>query len=286
MSVSSTTVPGDHYLSGLLTFLYRTIRANIFSTVLLPLASMLIAYVAALQLPTVYTAQASIRIGRVDGGEAISLTSAVSRINSLAFKQHVVQGMNFPAAEGARPAQLIFGSLTARQDTAADTVGVSVQATTAQQARDIVAVAVALLNEEQRKIQGPLETNIKEQLATYDATISSLLETRDSLAVLTKEDAKAASGDPVLVALRRVWLSDLVSRNEQRLAAARSERNALSARLGGWRTYPTAPLDELYVSSGFAHARPATIAIIAGAVVFLIFLFRAMLRESKAARPD
>jgi hypothetical protein len=286
MSASPSTVPGDQYLLGLFMFLCRTIRANLFLTVLLPLASITIAYIAAQRMPIVYTAQASIRIGRVDGADAISLVGAVSRINSLSFKQRVVQGMNFPAAEGPRPAQLIFGSLTARQETAADTVSVSVQATTAQQARDIMAVAVALLNEEQRKIQEPLETDIKQQLATYDATISSLLETRESLAVLTKEDTKAASGDPVLVSLRRVWLSDLVSRNEQRLAAARSERHVLSARLGGWRTYPTALLDELFVSSGFAHARPATIAIIAGAVVFLIFLFRAMLREPKAVRPD
>jgi len=286
MSASPTAVPGDRYLIGLFTFFCRTIRANLFLTVLLPLAAMMIAYIAALQMPVVFTAQASIRIGRVDGAEATSLIGAVSRINSPAFKQRVVRGMNFPASEGARPAQLIFGSLAAKLETAPDTVSVSVQATSAQQARDIVAVAVALLNEEQRKIQGPLETDIKEQLATYDATISNLVETRDSLAALTKEDAKAMSGDPVLVSLRKVWLSDLVSRNEQRLAAARSERYALSARLGGWRTYPTAILDELFVSSGFAHGRPATIAIMAGAVVFLIFLFRAMLREPKAVLPD
>ena len=286
MSASPSTVPGDQYLIGLFTFLCRTIRANLVLTVLIPLASMAIAYIAALQMPIVYTGQSGIRIGRVDGAEAISLMGAISRINSLSFKQRVVQGMNFPAAEGARPAQLIFGSLTARQETAPDTVSVSVQATTDQQARDIVTVVVALLNEEQRKIQGPLEADIKEQLAIYDATISSLQETRDSLAILTKEDAKASSGDPVLVSLRRLLLADLVTHNEQRLAAARSERYALSARLGGWRTYPTAPLDGLFVSSGFAYGRPATIATIAGAVVFLIFLFCAMLREPKAVRPD
>jgi hypothetical protein len=285
MSGSPRTVPGDQYLIGLFTSLCRTIRANLFLTVLLPLASVAIAYIAALQMPIVHTAQASIRLGRVDGAEVISLMGAVSRINSLSFKQRVVQGMNFPAAEDARPAQLIFGSLTARQETAPDTVSVSVQATTGQQARDIGAVAVALLNEEQRKVQGPLETDIKEQLTAYDATISSLQETRDSLTVLIKEDAKAGSGDPVLVSLRRVWLSDLVSRNEQRLAAARSERHALSARLGGWRTYPTAILDGPFVSSGFAHGRPATIAIMAGAVVFLVSLLGALSRRSIARTP-
>lgn len=286
MSASPSSVPGDQYLLGLFMFLVRTIRANPFLTVLLPLASMAIAYVAAQRMPIVYTAQASIRIGKVDGTEAISLMGAVSRINSVSFKQRVVQGMNFPAAEGAQPAQLIFGSLTARQETAADAVSVSVQATTARQAREIVGVAVGLLNDEQRKTWEPLETDIKEQVATYDATIAGLLETRDALSALTREDSRGTSGDPEAVMLRRVWLSDLVSRNEQRLAAARSDRHALSARLGAWRTYPTALLDEPFVSSGFAIARPLTIAIFAGVVVFLISLAREMLRQPKVVRSD
>jgi len=285
MSVPPSTVPGDRYLGGLLMFLGRTIRANLFLTVLLPLASVPIAYIAAQQMPTVYTAQGSIRIGRADGAEAISPTGAVSRINSISFRQHVVQKMNFPAAEGTRPAQLIFASLTARQETG-DAVGVSVRAATAQQARDVMAVLVDLLNEEQRKTREALETDIKEQLATYDATIAGLLETRDSLSALAKEDSRRTSGDPESVMLRRMWLSDLVSRNEQRLVTARSERHTLSARLGAWRTYPTALLDEPFVSSGFALARPLTIAICTGAVVFLVSLACAMLREPKAVRPD
>ena len=77
MSASPSSVPGDQYLLGLFMFLCRTIRANLFLTVLLPLASMAIAYVAAQWMPIVYTAQASIRIGKVDGAEAISLTGAV-----------------------------------------------------------------------------------------------------------------------------------------------------------------------------------------------------------------
>jgi hypothetical protein len=285
MRGSPSMVPGDHYLSGLSMFLFRTIRTNLLLTVLLPLASMLIAYVAALQMPTVYTGQGSIRIGRVDGVDAISLMGMVSRINSLAFKQRVIQGMNVPAAEGTRRARLIFASLAARQETT-DAVAVSVQATTAQQARDVLGVAVNLLNEEQRKTRELLEADIKEQLATYDAAIASLLETREALAALTKEDSKEASGDPASAMLRRVWLSDLVSRNEQRLVTARTERHALSARLGAWRTYPTALVDEPFVSSGFAFARPLTIAIFTGAVVFLVFLLHAMLREPKAVRSD
>jgi hypothetical protein len=285
MRVSPSMVPGDQYLSGLSMFLFRTIRSNLVLTVLLPLASVLIAYVAALQMPTVHTAQGSIRIGRVDGAETISPMGMVSRINSLAFKQRVVQRMNFPSAEGARPARLIFSSLVARQETP-EAVGVSVQATTAQQAHDVVAVAVNLLNEDQRKTGEPLEADIKEQIATHDATIARLLETRETLSALTKEESKEVSGDPASAMLRRVWLSDLVSRNEQRLVTTRAERHALSAKLGAWRTYPTVLFDEPFVSSGFAFARPLTIATFAGAVVFLVFLIHAMLRQPKAVPPD
>jgi hypothetical protein len=285
MRVSPNMVPGDQYLSGLSMFLFRTIRANLALTVFLPLASVLIAYVAALQMPIVHTAQGSIRIGRVDGAETISPMGMVSRINSPAFKQRVVQWMNFPSTEGARPARLIFSSLVARQETP-EAVGVSVQAITAQQAHDVVAVAVNLLNEEQGKTREPLEADIKEQIATHDATIARLLETRETLSALTKEESKEASGDPASAMLRRVWLSDLVSRNEQRLVTTRAERHALSAKLGAWRTYPTALLDEPFVSAGFAFARPLTIATFAGAVVFLVFLIHAMLRQPKAVPPD
>jgi hypothetical protein len=285
MSVSPSKVPGDQYLGGLFMFFGRAIRKHLLLMTLLPLIVMAVTYLAALQLPIVYTAQGSIRIGRVDGAEAMSPIGAVSRINSLSFKQRVIQAMTFPAGDGNRPAQLIFGNLTARQETAG-TVAVSVRATTAQQARDALAAAVNLLNEEQRRTLGPLETDIKEQLAASDTTIASLLETRDLLSSLAKEDAKGAHSDPAFAALLRVWLSDLVSRNEQRLVAAKAERRALSARLGAWKTYPTAVLDEPFVSPGFALARPITIAMFAGGVVFLILLLGALLRESKAVRPD
>jgi len=282
VSISPSNVPGDRYLGGLFMYLCRTIREHLFLTVLLPLVAMAITYVAALQLPTVYTAQGSIRIGRVDGAEAVSPTGAVSRMNSLSFKQRVVQATN-SAGDGNPPAQL--SNLTARQETA-DTVAVSVRATTAQQARGAITAAVNLLNEEQRRTLGPLEDDIKEQLAASDTTVASLVQSRESLLALATEDSRGASGDPAFAALLRVWLSDLVSRNEQRLAAARSERHALSARLGAWRTYPTALLDEPYISLGYAVARPATIAIFAGAAAFLVFLLGAMLRTPKAVHPD
>ncbi|MBR1277657.1 hypothetical protein [Bradyrhizobium sp. AUGA SZCCT0283] len=281
MSVSPSNVPGDQYLGGLFTYLYRTIREHMFLTLLLPLVAMTITYVAALQLPTVYTAQGSIRIGRVDGAEAASPTSAVSRINSPSFKQRAIQATN-SAGDGDQSAQL--SNLTARQETA-DTVAVSVRAATARQARDAIAAAVNLLNEEQRRTLGPLENDIKEQLAASDAIIASLVQTRESLLALAKEDSRGASGDPAFAALLRIWLSDLVSRNDRRLAVAKAERHTLWARLGAWRTYPTALLDEPYISIGYAVARPVTLAILAGGVVFLVSLLGALFRRSTARIP-
>jgi len=276
MSVSPSNVSGDRYLGGLFMYLCRTIREHLFLTVLLPLLATAIAYVVALQLPTVYTAQGSIRIGKVDGVEAVSPAGAVSRMNSLSFKQRVAQATN-SAGDRNR------GNLTARQETA-DTVAVNARAASAGQARDAIAAAVDLMNEEQRRTLGPLEVEIKEQLAASDRTIASLAQTRDSLLAVAREDSKGAFGDPAFAAMLRVWLSDLVSRNEDRVAAAKAQQRALSARLGAWKTYPTILLDEPYTSRGFAVARPVTIAIIAGVIAFPVLLIVAMLRAPKVLR--
>ena len=284
MSVSPNAVPGDQYLGGLSMFLFRAIRAHLFLTVLLPLVAAAIAYVAVLQLPPVYTAQANVRIGRVDGTEATSFTGAVSRLNSLSFKQRVIEAMGLPPVDRDQTAQMIFQSLAAKQETA-DTLAVSVRATGAQQARDAVATAVRLLDEEQRKIREPLEADIKEQLATNDAAITGLLETRDSLSALMKESSQGASIEPTSSVLRRVWLADLISRNEQRLTAAKAERHALSAKLGVWRTYPTRLLDDVFVLPGLA-LRPATMALLAGGAMFMIVLLGVVLRGSKAVHVD
>ena len=281
MSGPSATVPGDQYLGGLSMFLYRAIREHLFLTVLLPVVAMAIAYFAAQQLPPVYTAQGSIRIGRVEGVEAP--VGPVTRINSLSFKQRLVQVMSLPPSDSSRPAQLIFASLAAKQETV-DSIAVTVRAATAQQARDALAAVVGLLNEQQRTARGPLEANIREQLAFYDVAIAGLLATKESLSVLAKDDPKEVPADPASAALRRIWLLDILSRNELRLDQARAERRAVSARLGASNTYPAALLDEAFVSKGFAVARPVAIAIFAGGVVFLMVLIGILLRGSKTVR--
>jgi hypothetical protein len=284
MSALPNAVPGDRYLVGLFMFLCRAIREHLVLTLLLPLVAAAIAYAAVLQLPPVYTAQGNVRIGKVDGAETVSVTGVISRLNSPSFRHRVIEAMGLPPVASDRAAQLIFQSLAAKQETA-DTLVVTVRAPGAQQVREAAATAVRLLEEEQRKIREPLEADIKEQLATNDATITGLLETRDSLSALMKENSQGASIDPTLLVMRRVWLADLISRNEQRLTAAKAERHALSAKLGAWKTYPTTLLDDVFVLPGFA-VRPATMALLAGGATFTIVLLGAVLRGSKASRAD
>jgi hypothetical protein len=278
-----TDVPGDQYLGGLFMFLCRAIREHLFLTLLLPLVAAAIAYVTVLQLPPVYTAQGNVRIGRVDGAETVSVTGVISRLNSPSFRHRVIEAMGLPPVASDRAAQLIFQSLAAKQETA-DTLMVTVRATGAQQVREVAAAAVRLLDEEQRKIREPLEADIKEQLAINDATITGLVETRVSLSALMKENSQGASIDPTSL-VTRVWLADLISRNEQRLTAARAERHALSAKLGAWKTYPTTLLDDVFVLPGFA-VRAGTMALLAGGATFTIILLGVVLRGSKAARAD
>jgi hypothetical protein len=237
---------------------------------------MVIAYFGALQLPIIYKAQGSIQIGKMDGADATSLAAAVSRINSPSFKQRVVQAMNLPAADGSRSAQMILGSLIAKQDPP-ENVAVGVSAPTAQHARDVVVATVGLLSEEQSRIWSPLEAEIKDQIAASDAAIADLKTIRQSLSGLAKEYPKEPVGDPASAALQRLWLTDLISRNEQRLAAVSAERRTLSAKLSAPKTYSTALVDDAFVSSGFAFARPSTIAILAGAMVFLLCLIGVLL---------
>jgi hypothetical protein len=281
MSGPPATVPGDQYLGGLFMFLYRAIREHLLLTILLPLVAMTIAYLAAQQLPVVYSAQGIIRIGRVDGAEAP--VGTVTRINSLPFKQHLVQLMSLPASDSSRSAQLIFASLSAKQETA-DSIAVTVRAADAQQGRDALAAVAGLLNEQQQRTRAPLEADIKEQLATYDVTIAGLLATRESLSVLAKDDPKEVPADPASAALRRIWLLDLLSRNEQRLNQVRAERRALAARLGAWNTYPAVLLDDAFVSKRFTIAGPVTIAVFAGGAVLLMVLIGILRRGQRPVR--
>ena len=186
-------------------FLCRSIRQHWLLTVLLPLLAMTVAYLAALQLPPVYVAQGSVRLGRVDGGEAVSLAGAVTRINSPSFKQRVVRSMNLSGAESARAAALTFASLVAKQETP-DTVAVAfVRPPPASESDG----SVVSLPKRSSRDDGALMADIKQQLAAGDANIVSPLQARRVVGPCEEEpktSCRTGIGNAAVA-----WLSDLVS---------------------------------------------------------------------------
>jgi hypothetical protein len=281
MSAERAPISADRYVGGLLLFFYQTVRRHLVLVILLPVAAAVLAFAIARQLPPAYGAQASIRLGRIDGGELMSPQGAVTWIISSTFKQRVVQAMNLPVGGSDRAAQLIAGSLTARPETA-DTVAVTVRAPTVQQVRQALDVAVQLLNEEQDRIRQSVMADINEQLANIDANIVSLSEIRDSLSAAAKAiPAEVQSTDPASGRLRTVWLLDLVSRNQQMLTSAKVERRAVEARLRSWKTYPTTLRDGAFLSANVVSASPARIAIVAGLAMLLACILYALIREPR-----
>jgi hypothetical protein len=281
MSAEQGLISGDRYLGGLLVFFVRAVRHYLLLVILLPLAVAALAFFIARQLPPVYGTQASIRIGRVDGSELLSPQAAASRINSQAFKQRVLRSMNISLSDD-QAARLVLTGLAARPDVS-DAVVVGARGSTVQQVRQVLDVTVQLLNEEQERVAGPLLADIKEQLATSDANIASLLQARESLSTLAKA-FDAQSGDAASASFRAVWLLDLVSRSEQRLTSARAERQGLASRLGSWRNYPTNLLDGAFVLAAYLSPRTAAIAGVAGALTLLICILFALMRQPRNTR--
>jgi hypothetical protein len=278
MNEKPAMVSGDRYFGGLFRFFFRAVRKHLLVVILFPPAAMALAFFLVKGLPPVYAAQASVRIGRVDGVEAIGLQAAVSRVNSQPFKQRVLQAINASAAENDRIPQSVVDNLTVRAEIP-DTLAVSIRGPVASQIRRVVDAMVSLLNEEQEKVQGPLVADINAQLAASDADIAGLLEARTSLSALAKAVSASQSDDAISATMRRVWLMDMVSRNEQRLATATAERRALAARLSVWRTYPTALMDGVFVSPDPVSPRPVMTAILAGVVMLAAALAYALLRD-------
>lgn len=273
MSAEQSLISGNGYLGGLLGFSLQAVRNYLVMVIALPLLVTALAFVIARQLPPVYGAQASIRIGRVDGTDLLSPQAAASRINSQPFRQRMLQTIKLPREDYQSV------GVSARPETS-DTIVVGARASTTQQVQRILDVTVQLLNDEQERVAGPLLSDIKEQLASNDANIASLLQARDSLSGLAK-GLEAQSGDAASTSYRAVWLLDLSSRVEQRLTNARAERYALASRLGSWKTYPTAIVDGAFVSSAQVSPRTMAIAGIAGVLTLLGCILFALLRHPR-----
>jgi hypothetical protein len=282
MSEGRSLVSGDQYLAGLLIFFWRAVRKQLVLIFILPLVVMAIAFFAASQLTPIYAAQSSLRIGRVDGTEAISSKAAAARINSSSFKERVVRSMDLSAAGDRRAAQLVFDSLTARPEETGDSLVVSVRGFSEDRLRQTLEAVMRLLNDEQEKIQAPLVANIRAQLSALDASIANLSATQRSLSDLVKASIPGATPDAQSsdsasqALLRSVLLADLVSRNEQRLVTAKAERYALETRINPWKTYPTSFVDDIFAPRTPVSPRPVATTLLAGGVALLGCLLYAL----------
>ncbi|MBR0757027.1 hypothetical protein JQ604_33005 [Bradyrhizobium jicamae] len=278
MNEPQVFVSNEQYLSGLLTTLLQALRPRKLLLILLPITATLLAYGVSRLLPPVFEAQASIRIGRIDGAEQISLQTASVRVNTVSFKQRVLRAMEMPNYEENRQAQLIFWTLSARPETS-DTIAVSVQASSVEQVRQVFDTIVQLLNADQKWVTEPLIADINEQIVGLDTTIAELTRARDSLTALGKSMAEVQSHDAASAAFRSVWLFDLLARNEQRLDAAKNQRHDLATRLGSWRTYQTATVDAAFILPKQIAPRPFRTAILIGGLTFLACVLFAVWRS-------
>ncbi len=281
MTEERILISGDHYLGGLLLFFYRTIRRHLLLLVLPTVVVMALAFFVARQLPPVYGVQVSMRIGKVDGVEAVNAQDTMLRINSQSFKRHVLQSMNF-SADNDRSAQLVLTSLTSRPETA-NTLAVFVRAATKQDVRRAVDVTIRLLNQEQEEIRGPLVADINQQLVASDANIARLLQARDTASALTKAAFEAPQPESAAAISQKILLLDLVSRNEQELANAQTERRVLARRLSPLRTYPAALVDADSAAPARMSLRSSTAMIVGGALTLLVCLLYAFILKPRIA---
>lgn len=288
MSEDRGAISGDLYLGGLLTFFFWTIRRHLLLVIVPPLTVMAIVFSTALQLTPVYTAQVNVRIGKVDGAEARSVPAVGVRIDSPAFKTRVLDVMNLPPDDPSRP--VIFDSLATRPETA-DLMTISVNADSSERLRQALDTTVRLLKEEQERNQQSFSSNIQAQLSVVDANVSRLEEIQRSLLGIAKSSVTGTASDsqpsdPSSRTLGALLLSDLTARNGQALFDARIRREALAERISPWKTYPTAAVDDVYVSPTPVFPRPVRMTVIAGLVGLLAALLCALALSSKAVRPN
>lgn len=279
MNDDSVGVSSVKYLGGMAGFVGRAVRVRLILIVPAVLAVLLVVFLVDRMRPVVYAATGSVQLGRVDGAELMSLEASSLHMNSKSFRRRVLKGMNLTGRDG-RAGELIFDSLNARPQTTG-TLLLVVRAPTEEQGRQALETAVSQLNEDQKRIRAPFLSELNSQLAVVDANIDSLRKIREALANPGSLSSET-SADAASVALRRVWLLDLLAKNEERLTAAMRERLALGTRLGLTKTYP-AMLDDDAIVTQYSP-RPARNAMFAGAIVLLVLLLYAMVRPPASVR--
>ncbi|WP_439409352.1 hypothetical protein ACNJX9_14675 [Bradyrhizobium sp. DASA03076] len=282
MSEVQPRISVAEYVGGLSTFLARSIRKRLSTIALGTLAAMFAVFLVSQMMPATYSATAGVRLARVDGADLMTPQATAIQMNLRTFLTQALDAAGPAVGRDDRGRSLILESFNARPNTA-DSLTLVVTAASETQARDALEAGVNQLNKEQERLRAPLVSELDAQLALADANIASLTRIRESLAT-SDSIAPSASGDPAALALRRLWLLDLATRNEERLAAAKVERRALASRLGPTKTYPASLSDD--VTTAQSSPRPVRHAIFAGAIALLALLLYGMIRMPGPARAD
>lgn len=270
------------YIGGLSTFLGRSVQRRLGTIALGTLAVMFAVFLVSQMMPATYTATAGVRLARVDGADLMTPQATAALMNLRTFLARALDAAGLVAGRDDRGRNLILGSFNARPNTA-DTLTLVVTAASEKQADDALEAAVSQLNKEQQKLRAPLISDLDAQLALADANIASLTRIRESLAT-GESISPSASDDTSALALRRVWLLDLTTRNEERLAAANAERRGLASRAGPTKTYPASLNDDVVTVQ--LSPRPIRHAVFAGAIALLALLLYAMARMPGSARAE
>ncbi|OSJ21480.1 hypothetical protein BSZ19_49660 [Bradyrhizobium japonicum] len=260
-------------------YLARSVRFRLKSIVLIPLVAALVVFVGDWMRPVGYAAQAVVRVGRVDGAELAPMSSIVFQMNSASFKRRAFGTADSSAAGDAKARRLILDSFDVRPATS-EMLALFVGAPSEQAATEALQAAVRTLNADQEKIRALALSEVNTQIALVDSNIASLIRVREELASLGSIGPSAAS-DPASMILRRVWLLDLIVRNEEKLVVATNDRRALAERIGPSKTYPATLSDDVTVRQ--VSPNPLRHAIFAAAIVLLIMLVYAMVSRPASA---
>lgn len=279
MNDTSACISSVAYVGGMLTHLGQMVRARLLLIVLGTLLAMLVVFLADRARSPVYAAEATMRLGRIDGADIVQPQSTALHMDSAAFKRRVEDAMP-PSAGSDRGPGKALSSLSVRPQTP-DLLLLTVQSASEQSANAALEAAVRVLNADQEKLRAPILTELNIQMAMIEANIASLMKVREALAS-TDSISPSASADSASLALRRVWLLDLQSRNEEKLAGATSERRGLATRLGPSKSYPATLNDDAAIRQ--ISPRPVRHAIFAGAIVLLALLIYTMLSRPNLVR--
>lgn len=206
------------------------------------------------------------------------MPATVLQMNSESFKRRVAKAAGLTEGDESS-GERISDNFSVRPETA-ELALLTVNAPSEHGVIELSQAIVRTLNANQQKLRVPVLDELNSQMSLIDANIASIMKVRATLAS-SDSIGPPTSSDPAAIALRRTWVLDLISRNEERLAAANNERRALAARLGISKTYPATLNDDLVIRQ--TSPRPGRNAAYAGAVALLVLVLYAMMSKPRSS---